>query len=454
MANFQQVHGEATWVGRDVGLGPQVLPAEAPQVLSDAGVNPQVMHDEACWLLENVGVRMNHPYLIKVLENTGLAGFDGSSGRMHILRPLVDWAIDQAPKRSEHPVPGKSFCGGGTAPHIRDNGNLVEADVHTHVTEIAKIAEREGIPSIFRGAGGAHNDYEDTEQIRVMREHFSRYIMLYVGTEAGVKACVQEYKRNPHMCTTHSLFYSPLQLNDTGPQTVRYRLNGHRLTSQLIGNVNVFLRCVEEGLPIYLVTMPISYVTSPATIYGTAVQVHAEFLIGLCLVQILNPGLMTIDAAFPQAGDPRDEYNISFGSISHNLINLMAAKVATYLDLPAIQDGCSAGGKDLLDPTIPADVLRAYRLWNWAYESGWCKWHMVRHCYGFLNYQMVYDIRKMEQDVAMLKKVLLHNEQYPIPAEMDLYDPEAIYVIEDVIKNYGGNFRAHPHTLKHSVPVL
>jgi trimethylamine---corrinoid protein Co-methyltransferase len=435
-------------------INAQVLHEEAAGLLGGLGVNPQVMHDEACWLLENVGVRMNHPYLIKVLENTGYAGFDGSSGRIHILRPLVDWAIDQAPKRNQHPVPSKSYCGGGTAPHVRDNGNLVEADLYKHVAEIAKIAEREGIPSIFRGCGGAHNAYEDTEQIKVMREHFNRYIMLYVGTEEGVKACVEEYQRNPHMCTTHSLFYSPLQLNDTGPRTVRYRNNGSRLNSTLIGNVNVFLRCVEEGLPIYLLTMPISYVTSPATLYGTAVQVHAEFLIGLCLVQTLNPGLMTIDAAFPQAGDPRDEYNISFGSFSHNIVNLLAAKAATYLDLPAIQDGCSAGGKDLFDPSIPHDVQRAYRLWNWAYESGWCEWHMVRHCYGFLNYQMVYDIRKMEQDVATLKRVLQKNEQVPIPADMDVYDPEAIYVIDDVIKNYGGNFKAHPHTLKHSVPVV
>jgi hypothetical protein len=37
---------------------------------------------------------------------------------------------------------------------------------------------------------------------------------------------------------------------------------------------------------------------------------------------------------------------------------------------------------------------------------------------------------------------------------MEVYDPEAIYVIKDVVRNYGGNFKAHPHTLKHSVPVL
>lgn len=435
-------------------LTAEVLSDVVSPVRGNLGVDPGVMHEEACWLLENVGVRMHHPYLIKVLEDTGYAGFDGTSNRIHLLRPLVDWAVDQAPKRSAHPVPSKSFCGGGTAPFIRDNGNLVPADVHQHVAAIAQIAEREGIPSIFRGAGGMHNSFEDIEQIRVLREHYSRYIMLYVATEEGVQACVREYQRNPHMCTTHSLFYSPLQLNDTGPRTVRHRVNGDRLTSQLIGNVQVFLRCVEAGLPIYLLTMPISYVTSPATLYGTAVQVHAEFLIGLCLVQTLNPGLMTIDAAFPQAGDPRDEYNISFGSISHNLVNLLAAKAAAYLDLPAIQDGCSAGGQNLLDPNIPLDVLRAYRMWNWAFESGWCQWHMVRHCYGFLNYQMVYDIGKMEEDIATLKRVLEHNEQFPIPAAMDVYDPAAIYVIADVIQNYGGNFTAHPHTLKHSVPLL
>jgi len=94
-------------------INAQVLQGEAIRLAGGLGVNPQLMHDEACWLLENVGVRMNHPYLNKVLEDTGYAGFDGSSGRMHILRPLVDWALEQAPKRSAHPVPSKSFCGGG-----------------------------------------------------------------------------------------------------------------------------------------------------------------------------------------------------------------------------------------------------------------------------------------------------------------------------------------------------
>jgi len=54
----------------------------------------------------------------------------------------------------------------------------------------------------------------------------------------------------------------------------------------------------------------------------------------------------------------------------------------------------------------------------------------------------------------MLKRVLQKNEQFAIPVDLDVYDPEAIYVIEDVVRNYGGNFKGHPHTLKHSVPVL
>jgi trimethylamine:corrinoid methyltransferase-like protein len=420
-----------------------------------SGVNPEVMHDEACWLLENVGVKMDHPFLIETLEKTGLAAFDQSSGRIHLLRPLIDQVVAAAPKRDQHPVPRKSFCGGGTAPHVlnRNTGELEEATLK-HVAQIARIAQKEGLPSIFRGVGGQHNAYEDVEQIKVMREHFHNYMMVYVGTEEGVQACAEEYKRNPNMCTTHSLFYSPMQLNNTEPKEVRYRLNGEKKTSQLLGNVSTFLRCVEENLPIYLVSMPISHMTSPATLYGTAVQVHAEFLIGLALVQTLNPGLMTIDAAYPQVGDPQDNYNISYGSVSHNLVNLMAARAATYLDLPAIQSGCAAGGKDIDDPKISMDMERAYKIWNWAAESGQDDWHMVRHCYGFLNYLLAYDIERMKEDSQRLKRVLKNNEQYPVPEEMDAYDPEAIHVIEDVVTNFGGNFKDHSHTLKNTKLVL
>jgi len=384
----------------------------------------KTIHDEACKILEDVGIKCEseNRKVIDTFESTGYAAFDPTIKRIHILKPLVDESLRSAPKRCAFPVPERSYGSGGTAPYVYDpvTKGWGDPDVRVHVAEIAKIAERYNIPFIFRGVGRQHCEYEDIEQIKIMREHYNGFIYLYVATEAGVKAVKAEYDKNPNCCTTHSIFYSPLALNDSGP------------------NMPIYFRCVEEGLPIYLVTMPILRINAPATIYGLAMQCHAEFLAGLCLTQTLRPGLMTVHAGYPLASNLLDDYNINFGSIAHNFVNISVAKVATYLNLPAIQSGFTTNDKHPQKET-EKDVIRAYMLWN-----NMKGWHQARHAFGFLEYQLVFDIPKMETDVLSLQKILSENKRIETPTLE--YDPNAIDVIADCALN--GNFLEHAHTLK------
>jgi len=386
----------------------------------------KIIHEEACQVLEEVGIKCEteNPKIIKTFENTGYAAYDTTTKRIHILRPLVDEALKTAPKRNEFTklVPERSFGSGGTAPYVYDEdvGDWIEPDVRIHVAQVAKTAEKYKLPFIFRGTGKAHCEYEDTEQVKVMREHYNGFIYLYVATEPGVMAIKKEYEKTRMTCSTHSILYSPMAFNDSGP------------------NYPIYFRCVEEGLPIYLVTMPILRVNGPATIYGLATQCHAEFLAGLCLTQTLRPGIMTLHAGYPLASNMLDNYNINFGSIAHNFVNLSVARVATYLDLPSIQSGFTTNNHHP-EPTTEKDVIRAYMLWNNA--DGW---HQARHTFGFVQYQLAFSLPKMERDIQALHKVIKDNEKMPVP-ELE-YDGGAVGVIADCAPI--GIFLEHFHTLQ------
>jgi len=407
------------------------------------------VHEEACFALENIGIEINEkrkdketlqPFLEKA-KNMVLC----SSERIYFTRELIDWALEKTPKRSQFPVPEGSWGGGGTASWVYNHEkNIWELpDVNTHVREIMQIAEEYKIPFMFRGVGPQHNAYEDTKQIEVMREHYSGFCYFYVATDEGVAACKKEYRRNPNMATTHSIMNSPLRMNNVGP------------------NWPVFYRCVEEKLPIYLVTMPQLFVNGPGTVYGMVLVSHIEFLAGLCITQVLQPGLMTIHAGFPQGTNPLDGYNTDHGSIIHNEININLADVATYLDLPAIQDGCSTSGAvdefEIMSSETKSETIRGYKMWNGARKR---RWHQCRHFVGFDNYQILYSIPRMQNDFQAWKTVIKNNLTHNI-ADMK-YDPEMLMVDDDFsqsvlyqcIHSYGGNFMNMNHTLKHQHIII
>ena len=49
-------------------------------------------------VLSEVGVETKNTRVIELLENTGLAGYDSSTCRLHVLPELIDQALDSAPK--------------------------------------------------------------------------------------------------------------------------------------------------------------------------------------------------------------------------------------------------------------------------------------------------------------------------------------------------------------------
>ena len=62
----------------------------------------ETIHQDALRVLEEVGVKCTSPEIRQIFENTGLAAFDETTGHLHVLTPLVEQALNTAPKRDQY----------------------------------------------------------------------------------------------------------------------------------------------------------------------------------------------------------------------------------------------------------------------------------------------------------------------------------------------------------------
>jgi trimethylamine---corrinoid protein Co-methyltransferase len=83
---------------------------------------------------------------------------------------------------------------------------------------------------------------------------------------------------------------------------------------------NILVRYAEVGLPVAIAPCPIAGASSPVTLAGTLVQLNAEYLAGLALVQIIRPGLDMKYTARPMPMNMRTG-EATFGAIEMGMMS-------------------------------------------------------------------------------------------------------------------------------------
>jgi trimethylamine---corrinoid protein Co-methyltransferase len=104
---------------------------------------------------------------------------------------------------------------------------------------------------------------------------------------------------------------------------------------------------VRAGIPVALVSAPLSGATAPASLIGTLVQVIAEELACLAYVQLLRPGHPALLGGMPLVADLRTG-NMIGGSAELALMNAAAAQVCHFYGLP-IYNSCGITESKLPD---------------------------------------------------------------------------------------------------------
>ncbi|MEF8943235.1 MAG: trimethylamine methyltransferase family protein [Desulfohalobiaceae bacterium] len=387
------------------------------------------LKEESKQVLQDVGVKCTDKRVIETFEKTNLAAYDETTQRIHIMTDLIDSCLASTPKRDSFPVPQHSFGGGGVAMYVKRGDDFIVPTTEIHVAEMMDMAEHFQVPFMFKSASAKFTPEEEEKQIQVMRRYYSGFLYVRAQTDVGISKAEEEHNKTGLVCTTHSPLLSPLKFNEPGNNP------------KAVDNIDIFMRCAQKNLPLYITSMPITCLTAPATIYGIALQAYAEFLAGLSLAQSIQPGVTVVNGAFPAAGNPSKGYGPELGVAFHNIANWVTSRVGDADSLPSIQSGCTISGKqhNPIEGGTDLETERGYKMWN-AFD----RWHQVRHAFGFIDDLAAIDLDKMQRDMVSLDRVLSNREGVDVCLNDFQYDREAQSAIQEGVEK--DDFRFLNHT--------
>jgi len=375
------------------------------------------IHLDAVRVLEEVGVKCASPVIRQIFEETGLAAFDDTTGHIHVLAPLVDQALNTAPKRDQYWIPEDSFGVGGTAPFVYDDetGELREPTFED-LSRIAKIVdETDEIKFMARGI------LLRNQEVKVMNtiiENCRKPIYVAAITDEGIARAKEINETRGGITIQFSIINSPLNIIES--------------------MVEPFLSCVRKGLPIYVSTMPMAGLSGPYSMSGLITLTHAEALFGITLTQLVNPGTFVVHAGLPSIANIQKNYAVDLGMISHNIANLLMEKVNKRLEIPSIQTACTTSQSEP-NKKAEEEAVNGYALMK---KYGF---HQMRHAFGFLNELISFSIAKLERHIDLCRETV--PEQAP-EYKIDAYDPEGFEVI--MRNGSKANYMRDDHTLKNT----
>ena len=375
------------------------------------------VHQDALKILEEVGVKCTSAEVRRIFEDTGLAAFDETTGHIHILTPLVEQAINMAPKRDKYWIPENSFGVGGTAPFVYDDnsGELVTPTLE-HLKKIAKIVNEAEVISFM--ARGVLIRKQEAKVMDTIIKNCSKPIYVAAVTDEGIAKAQEIHETRGKLTMQFSIINSPLNV--------------------IKGMISPFLSCVRKGLPVYVSTMPMAGLSAPYSMSGLLTLTHAEALFGITLAQLVNPGIMVVSAGLPSIANIQKNYCLDLGLVSHNIANLLLEKINKKLGIPSIQTACTTNqGKP--NKRSEEDAIEGYALLK---KYGF---HQMRHAFGFLKELVSFSIAKLEKHIVLCQET--RSDRAP-EYKVESYDPEGF----DAIKRNSSqpNYMRDDHTLKNT----
>jgi trimethylamine--corrinoid protein Co-methyltransferase len=196
----------------------------------------------------------------------------------------------------------------------------------------------------------------------------------------------------------------------------------------------VLMELARWRIPVALSSAPMAGATSPITMAGTLVQLHAEELSGLVLSQVVNPGAPVLYGGIPGMADMQD-LSYRAGGVEFGLMNAAISQLAAYLGIP---NYCSAGITEAKIPSMQAIYEKTFSICQVALAGG----NYIHHAAGVLDSIMTVDYGQFVIDneiIGMAIKMLRGIE----------VDEEHLALDEIRTVGPGGNFLSLEHTVRH-----
>lgn len=399
----------------------------------------QRLHDAALRVLSDTGVQVDFKEALSVFEKGG-ALVDWKSNRVRFKPVTIENALRSVPEEvtlfsrdSRHDLHLERtnvYLGtGGAAPEVddldtgegrpatlkdvADFARLVDAlkNLHFFVRPCTAATE---VPREYLGLNEFYAAISNTSKHVIgaaCTVEDARNIIRMAEIIAGGRDAL---RNKPFISFITGLIISPLKF-DPEPMAV-------------------LMEIVRSGIPVALSSAPMAGLTSPITLAGTLVQLHAEELSCIALTQMLKPGTPILYGGVPSMTDMH-ELDYVGGGVEFGLMNAAISQLSQHIDVPCFN---SAGVTEAKIPDMQAVYEKTFAICQCVLSGSNC----IHHVAGMLESMMKVNYSQMviDNEIAGMAMRALRG------IELD-EDRLATNTIDAV--GPGGSYIATKHTVKY-----
>jgi len=367
-------------------------------------------------VLSEVGIEIKNQRVIDILEGTGLAGYDSTSSRIHLLPDLIDQALDTAPKTFSGDEGMNTLGIGGIPPFLyrEDDEFPLPATYAEFAQVIETVKENLDVVRFLSQPVKVHKGdaHECNKTMDQLDDCIKVTCSAYMSAEDSVKWFSGRDDWHDSICGLKS----PLSCMDN--------------------MMDCLVRTAEAGNILRLTTMPLAGRTAPQTPEGCMVINQAEVMFLLAVAQTVNPGMVCMFGGMPCPTKPNGD--LAYSDDSMDMLNVAVSRVNTWITgLPAVQSG---GSTERKEPGVQAlaDGMRGKRILT---EFGV---HNARHCFGVLDNLNFFSEEAFIQDCESYRQYRKEkNGSFVLKPLYTPEDPQAFDVISHVAS---GDYHVDYHT--------
>lgn len=367
-------------------------------------------------VLSEVGIETRNPRVIEILEGTGLAGYDSSTSRIHVLPELIDQALDSAPKTFSGDEGMNTLGIGGIPPFLyrKDDQYPLPASYEELDRVIKTVKENLDVVRFLSQPVKVHKG--DAHECNKIMDQLDNCIKItcsaYMKAEDSIKWFAGRDDWHDSICGLKS----PLSCMDD--------------------MMDSLILSARAGNNLRLTTMPLAGRTAPQTPEGCMIINQCEVMFMLAVAQTVNPGMLCMFGGMPCPTKPSGD--LAYSHPSMDMLNVAVGRLNTWVTgLPTVQSGGSTEEKAPNDQAL-ADGMRGKKILT---QFGV---HNARHCFGVLDNLNFFSEEAFVRDCDAYRQYKKeHNGAFVLKP---LYTPED-HKAFDVIRNVAsGDYHVDYHS--------
>ncbi|MFW6161655.1 MAG: trimethylamine methyltransferase family protein [Planctomycetota bacterium] len=396
------------------------------------------IHETALRVLAEVGVAVDSEEGRDILVGGG-ARVDPGDGRVRIRSGTVEKALRRAP--SSVTLCGRNgdrdLLAGGKRTYFGTGGAAVKVvDLDTQTARPSRLQDIADMARLVEALPNVHffvrpcAAQEAPDEDRAVNEFFAslanttKHVMGAAYSPAGVRDVAElctliagseeALAERPFVTIIVSWMNSPLSFDAEGTATL--------------------IEAVRSGLPVALSSAPMAGATSPITLAGTLVQLHAEELAWVVFTQMIRPGAPVIYGGIPSMADMRRLRYIG-GGVEFGMMNAAIAQLSQYIRVPNYN---SAGVTEAKIPDIQAVYEKCFAILQCALSGS----NIIHHAAGMLESLLTISPEQLVIDNEIIAMALRAVRGIEVDEDTLAFD-----VIEEMAPQ--GNYLASEHTAKY-----